>query len=257
MQRSRDFHLLTLPAQALLVIASTSALVAGPVEADSPSSAHLLAKSIAFHDPDSIWQDGVFRLHLEETRPDGPSRRTTLLVDNSTGRFEIATQRDGAQIDGVLEGDGCELRLDGSTEFTEEEREKFRLTCERLEWLRNYYVYLWGLPMKLLDGGMVLDPDVLVTTYQDKPVRALGVSYDPEIGSDVWYFYLDTETHAVAGYRFFHDEAKGDGEYITLDGMIEAGGLQLPKARAWYTNAEDRYLGTDTLVSLEILSSGD
>jgi hypothetical protein len=256
-QRSRDFHPLTLLTQALFVIASSSALVAGPVEADSSSSDDLLAKSIAVHDPLGLWQDGVFRLHLEETRPDGPSRKTTLLIDNSTGRFEIATQRDGSQIDGVLEGDGCELRLDGSTEFTEEEREKYRLTCERLEWLRNYYVYLWGLPMKLLDSGTALDPDVLDTTYQDRSVQALRVSYEPEVGSDIWYFYLDTETHAVAGYRFFHDEAQGDGEYITLDGMIEAGGLRLPKARAWYTNAEDRYLGTDTLVSLEILSNGD
>ena len=257
MQRSRTVHPVNPRTLAFVVLVSISLLVAGPVWADSSRAADLLAKSIAFHDPDGIWQEGILQLHLEETRPDGPSRKTTLLIDNSMGRFEITTQRDGARIDGVLEGAGCELRLDGSTEFTEEDREKYRLTCERLEGLRNYYVYLWGLPMKLLDGGTLLDPDAVVTTYQDNPVRALRVSYNPEVGSDIWYFYLDTETHALAGYRFFHDEAKGDGEYITLDGMIEAGGLQLPKARAWYTNAEDRYLGTDTLVSLEILSSGD
>jgi len=180
-----------------------------------------------------------------------------LLIDNSTGRFGIAAERDGARIGGKLRDRGCELRLNGSSHFGDEEREKYRLTCERLEWLRNYYVYLWGLPMKLLDAGTVLDPNVLSTTYQDRPVEALRVTYDPEVGSDVWYFYLDPETHALAGYRFFHDEAKGDGEYITFDGTIEAGGLRLPQARAWYTNAEDRYLGTDTLVSLQVLSSGD
>jgi len=230
------------------------ALSAGPAAADSSLSAALVEQAIGFHDPQGLWKNGVFRLQLEETRPDGPSRKTTLLVDNSSGRFEIATQRDGAQIDGVLADGGCEMRLDGSTRFSDEDKEKYRLTCERLEWLRNYYAYLWGLPMKLLDEGTILDPDVLDTTYQERPVQAVRVTYDLSVGSDIWYFYLDTETHALAGFRFFHDEAKGDGEYITLEGQIEAGGLRLPKSRAWFTNAEDRYLGTDTLISLEILS---
>ena len=239
---------------ALCVATLGLVLSAGPTAADSSHSSDLVEQAIAFHDPQELWNDGVFRLKLEETRPDGPSRKTTLLVDNASGRFEIATQRDGAQIDGVLEENGCEMRLNGSTRFSDEEKEKYRLTCERLEWLRNYYVYLWALPMKLHDKGTFLDPDVLETTYQNRQVRAVRVTYDPQVGSDIWYFYLDTETHALVGYRFFHDEAKGDGEYITLEGQIEVGGLRLPKARAWYTNAEDRYLGTDTLVSLEILS---
>ncbi len=239
---------------ALCVAVLGLALSAGPAAADSSRSAALIEQTIAFHDPQGLWQEGVFRLVLEETRPDGPSRKTMLLVDNTSGRFEIATQRDGAQIDGVLADGGCEMRLDGSTQFSDEDKEKYRLTCERLEWLRNYYVYLWGLPMKLLDEGTVLDTDVLDTTYQERPVQAVRVTYDLSVGSDIWYFYLDTETHALAGYRFFHDEAKGDGEYITLEGQIEAGGLRLPKSRSWFTNAEDRYLGTDTLVSLEILS---
>jgi hypothetical protein len=236
------------------VTALSLALSAGPVAADLSRSAALVEQAIAFHDPQGLWKNGVFRLRLEETRPDGPSRKTTLLVDNASGRFEITTQRDGAQIDGVLADGGCEMRLNGSTQFSDEDEEKYRLTCERLEWLRDYYVYLWGLPMKLLDEGTVLDPDVLDTTYQERPVQAVRVTYDLSVGSDIWYFYLDTETHALAGYRFFHDEAKGDGEYITLEGQIEAGGLRLPKSRAWFTNAEERYLGTDTLVSLEILS---
>jgi hypothetical protein len=254
MQRSLNVHPLTLYTHALVALVSISALVAEPVGADSSSAAALMEQAIAFHDPDGLWPRGVFQLQVEETRPDGPSRLTTLLFDSPGGRFEIATQRNDAQIDGVLTEDGCELRLDGSTQFSDEEREKYRLTCERLEWLRNYYAYLWGLPMKLHDNGTLLDPNVLETTYQDRSVDAVRVTYDPQVGSDVWYFYLDTETHALVGYRFFHDEAKGDGEYITLEGEVEVGGLRLPRARAWYTNAEDRYLGTDILVSLEILS---
>ncbi len=254
MRRSLVVPSLAFCASALGALVLISTLFARPTLAGSARSSDLVQQAIAFHDPQGVWQNGVFRLHLEETRPDGPSRETTLLVDNAGGRFEIATQRDGAQIDGVLGPEGCEMRLNGSTQFSDAEQEKYRLTCERLEWLRNYYAYLWGLPMKLHDMGTVLDPEVLETTYQDRSVHAVRVTYEEEVGSDIWYFYLDTETHALSGYRFFHDEAKGDGEYITLEGEVEVGGLRLPKARAWYTNVEDRYLGTDTLISLEILS---
>ena len=52
-------------------------------------------------------------------------------------------------------------------------------------------------------------------------------------------------------YRFYHDEAAGDGEYIVLDGELEAAGLRLPKSRAWYIHKEDRHLGTDVLVALD------
>ena len=259
MQRSLESRVVPQYAYAIAVVTASilTFTTSGSVGADSSRPAELIGQAIAFHDPEGLWQNGALRLQLEETRPDGPSRETTLLIDNASGRFEIATQRDEAQIDGVLDSDGCELRLDGSTEFTVEDREKYRLTCERLEWLRNYYTYLWGLPMKLLDQGTILDPEVSETTYQGEAVRAVRVRYDPEVGSDTWYFYLDTETHALVGYRFFHDEAKGDGESIILEGLVEVGGLRLPESRAWYANDEDRYLGTDILVSLEILSTGD
>jgi hypothetical protein len=75
----------------------------------------------------------------------------------------------------------------------------------------------------------------------------LKVSYDPETGSDTWYFYFNPETYALAAYQFYHDPAKNDGEYILLEGEAEVGGMRLPKRRSWYTNKERRFLGTDIL----------
>ena len=48
-------------------------------------------------------------------------------------------------------------------------------------------------------------------------------------------------------YQFFHDETKNDGEYILLSGIEIIDGIKMPKVRAWYTNKEEKYLGTDTL----------
>ena len=52
----------------------------------------------------------------------------------------------------------------------------------------------------------------------------------------------------MIGYRFYHDESKNDGEYITLEGEIEIEGIKMPKDRYWYMNVNDRFLGADLLV---------
>jgi hypothetical protein len=218
-----------------------------------PSAEELLAKAITYHDPDDLWGYGIWRLTLGESRPDGTVRRTVLIFDNPAGRFEYSTQDRGDRIEGSLTNDGCSLRLNGSSSFSEEERERHRLTCERLERMRNYYTYLWGLPMKLRDPGTRPDPVVGSDTFGSSPVTVLRVGYEEPVGQDTWYFYLDPSSYALVGYRFFHDESANDGEYILLDQEVETEGLRIPRVRAWYTNADQRFLGTDTLESLERL----
>ena len=237
----------------VLLCVSAAGLGIGSREVSAqPPATTVLERSIAYHDSQGRWQQSAFSLQLSESRSDGSKRSTRLSFDNGTGFFEIHTTREGAAIEGVLSAGDCTLRFRGSSEFSDEEREKYRLTCERLAWLRNYYTYLWSLPMKLRDPGTRIDPQAVDSQYQDKQVWEVRVTYDESVGKDTWYFYFDQETYALAGYRFYHDEAKRDGEYIVLEGETEIEGIKLPSARAWYTHADDEYLGTDTLVSLEV-----
>ena len=223
-----------------------------PDSAKVPAAAEVLVKAIAYHDPLGRWGHSRFALGFRETRPDGSERRTRVQFQDALESFEILTHRDAAQIEGLMAGDECVLTLNGSTEFSDEDRDKYRLTCERLQWLRNYYTYLWGLPMKLRDPGTRIDPEVTDARYQNQQVWSVRVTYDESVGSDTWYFYFDQQTYALVGYRFYHDEAKGDGEYIVLEGETEAAEMTIPTRRSWYTNAEDRHLGDDILVEIEI-----
>ncbi|MEM7356043.1 MAG: DUF6503 family protein [Acidobacteriota bacterium] len=224
-----------------------------PVAAAPPSATELLDRSLAYHDPENRFLSRSHQLEFLETRPGGTDRRTTALIDVPAGRFEI-TRRGEVEIAGVLGNGRCEMTLDGRTEVSDEERETHRLSCERLELLRNYYTYLWGLPMKLRDPGTLLG-EVTETTFAEREVFGLRVTYDAEVGGDIWYFYFDRTSAALVGYRFYHDEAKGDGEYIVLDGEHQATGLRLPRSRAWYTHQGDRHLGTDTLTALQARES--
>ncbi len=215
--------------------------------AEPPEADILLRRAIAYHDPDDLWATGTFEFGLAETRPDGSVRKTALRIDNGSDAFEWTTVRKGRRVEVSFRGDRVEATLDGSSRFTEQEAHDFRLSAERAQSMRNYYTYLYGLPMKLNDPGTRIDPEVTTETFDDRQAHRLKVTYDPKVGQDTWYFYFDPSTYALIGYRFYHDETKNDGEYILIDGQAEVGGIRMPRTRKWYTHAEDKYLGTDSI----------
>ena len=215
------------------------------------SAPDVLDRSIQYHDPEGRFFNTPIRLELSETRPNGPPRKTTVTFDNARGRFEMERQVDGRQVDILIEGNRIETFLDGSSTFSPEESRQYRLAPDQALRTRNYYLYLYGLPMKLGDPGTRLEPEAKLTRFQEKPAYELRVTYDEDVGSDTWYFYFDPESYALIGYRFYHDESRNDGEYIVLEGEAEGAGLRLPAKRSWYRHEDDAYLGTDTIVSIQ------
>jgi len=113
--------------------------------------------------------------------------------------------------------------------------------------MKNYYTYLYGLPMKLKDSGTIINEKVKREIFKNKEYLILKVNYTEAIGKDTWYFYFDPSTYALEVYQFYHDEAKNDGEYILLDSLETINGIKMPKTRAWYYNKDNTYLGTDDL----------
>jgi hypothetical protein len=210
----------------------------------------LLNRSIAYHDPDGQWARGSFEITDQSTRPDGGGRRTVLRFDNARGRFEMEQSFDGHTLRIVVENDAVlEARLDGRA-VSAEEIERYRLMPEQVLFTRNFWLYLWGLPMKLKDPGTRLDPEAKQTEFQGKPVYELRVTYDENVGRDTWYFYLDRETCALVGHRFYHDESKGDGEYTVLSEEVAGQGLRLPRVRTGYRNQGDEFFITHTVLSI-------
>lgn len=209
----------------------------------------LLKKSIEYHDPQGVWDNSDILLTLEQERPDTNVRDKNLVhINNKNGNFEVKKQvEDGLMVRGMQNGK-CVQKIndeDPSPEMVE----KYRLTCERSEMFKNYYTYLYGLPMKLRDPGTVLGDEILEMSFQEKDYNTIRVTYEEGVGTDIWYFFFDKETHALSGYKFYKDESKNDGEYITLAGEEVVNGIKIPKTRAWYFNNNGEYLGTDILVS--------
>jgi hypothetical protein len=238
----------------LLVFALASTFGFAPIsQPQTMSGDAVIARSIEFHDPDDLWETGSFTFDLMQTQPIGGYTKVDLIIDNAAGKFWMQRDRRGRVTETTITGDECWTKLDGSSDFTEEDAERFRLSCEAMRGSRDYYTYLYGLPMKLRDPGTIIDGDAVRTEFDGDDVWQVRVTYDPEVGTDVWYFYFHPEDFSLAGYRFYHDEAANDGEYIVVDRIHEAG-LRLPKVRSWFRNSDDELLGTDKIMGMERIS---
>ena len=213
----------------------------------------LVAASIKFHDPENNWSKTKAIFNFSDTRPDKEARPATLYLNNTNGTLCIMRLQDGAEVTRHTENDICSYDVNGNFQPSAEEIEKYSLNEKRSLMLRNYYLYLWGLPMKLTDPGTRIDAKIYHKEFNGKPTRAAKVTYDAEVGSDIWYFYFAPETNEMIGYQFFHDEDKGDGEYILLSDVMELNGMKIPKNRAWYTNPDSTLLGTDHLLNTAAL----
>ncbi len=213
----------------------------------SLTGSELLQNAIKYHDPDSKWARFHGQIMISAERP-GESERITRAVFNlPAGYFEVAATKDGNTVTYKIDKGACTPFLNGSAVISEEDAATHAIDCKRGITMKNFYSYLYGLPMKLNDPGTVIDPRVVTREFQGKSYLVLKVGYEPSVGADTWYFYFDPVTYALQVYQFFHDEAKNDGEYILLQGEELISGMRIPKIRAWYTNENDIYLGIDAV----------
>ncbi len=189
----------------------------------------ILTKSIYYHDPHGNWSALKTELQFDEIQPSDSAeivRKTKVWIDNKTGFFKI--NRGGNEIHGV-KIDSCFI-------------EKGDFTCERAKRLRNYYLYLWGLPMKLKDPGTNLSTVVTDTLWQQTPVYKLKVDYE----KDKWSYYFDKEDFKLIGYSFV--QQNGGGEDILLKSELSCNEMKIPKERSWYT-LDGKFLGMDILTA--------
>ena len=94
-------------------------------------------------------------------------------------------------------------------------------------------------------SGNTIDPEPILTKFDNRDVQSIRVEYDADVGTDTWYFYFDPETAQLVGCRFYHDETANDGQYILMEDLTEVGNFRILLHRRWFANADDKFLGAD------------
>jgi hypothetical protein len=223
------------------------------VSAQEITGTDLLNKAIAYHDPSGHWGTFNGKLYIDMEVPNKPTRHSVVTLSNNEEFFGLEVTKDDTYINRKWANGECTFALNGLDEITEAQRKEHGLTCDRTVMYKNYYTYLYGLPMKLKDNGTIVHSVVERVNAFDSEYLKLKVTYDPEVGKDTWYFYFNSDTYALEVYQFFHDETKNDGEYILLKNLQTINDIKMPKVRTWYRNNNNELLGTDILVKGEDL----
>ncbi|NNK88532.1 MAG: hypothetical protein HKO90_09635, partial [Flavobacteriaceae bacterium] len=118
-----------------------------------PTSADILNRSIAYHDPENNWPTFKGQFHITMEIPDQSNRESDIKIDLPADTFYVKAVKDTITTEFDLKGSECRITYNGSENFSEEIATANRLSCERATMYKNYYTYLYGLPMKLKDPG--------------------------------------------------------------------------------------------------------
>ncbi|ARV09924.1 hypothetical protein BTO05_09855 [Winogradskyella sp. PC-19] len=221
------------------------------INSQNISGSELLEKAINYHDPSDNWPSFSGNFKVTMTTPNQSPRVSDINISLPTEFFSVTANRDGNTQTYTVDKSNCSLFYN-TTKLDEATAKEKKMTCERANMYKNYYTYLYGLPMKLKDKGTNINAKVERKTFKGKDYLVLKATYDKAVGSDVWYFYFDPETYAMEVYQFYKTDDKGNvkpdsGEYILLTDEETVNGIKMPKVRAWYYNKDDKYLGTDSL----------
>lgn len=224
------------------------------IQAQYLNAEQLLKATAQYHDPLQRWQHFNDTLIVEMTTPKQSPRMSTVVINLKTDYFSLNATRDNVNTTYTIHKNDCDLSLNGATNFSEADAKRHNLNCDRAYMMKNYYTYLYGLPMKITDPGAIIQNKVTKTNFKGKDYLMLQVSYTENVGDDVWSFYFNPQTFALEVYQFFKTDEhrnliKDSGEYILLSEETEIGGIKMPKIRKWYYNKDDQFLGTDTLLN--------
>lgn len=230
-----------------LLLLVSALFIFNSIHSQSITGKELLEKTINYHDPNNKWESFNGELSITMEIPNNTNRESEIIINLPKEYFYSKAIKDANTTEFILEKDTCKILYNGKSDFSEEIAKDNKLNCERATMYKNYYTYLYGLPMKLKDLGTIIDDQVERKVFHGKEYLVLKVTYTEDVGKDIWYFYFNPKTYAMEVYQFFHDETKNDGEYILLTEEKTTNDIIMPKNRAWYTNKENKLLGTDIL----------
>lgn len=204
----------------------------------------LLEKAIAYHDPNGNWETFANDFIVLFETPEGKKHKNAITINLPEQYFNVSATKDEKVSFREISNGNCRFSNEDNsiteTAISDED-------CKRTVMFKNYYTYLYGLPMKLKDPGTHVDPVVQKKSFKGKDYLVLRVTYDEAVGSDIWQFYFDPSTYAMEVYQFFKGTDETTGEYVLLTEEMEIGGVKMPKNRAWYYNKDGGYLGVDIL----------
>lgn len=221
---------------------------------DSLTGQALLKKCIHFHDPQDNWSKFQGQLHLLHPKEkDTTTSQVSINFIDDYFNYTSIKEKNQTIEQIVDKGVGYYKVNNKKNQASPELIAKYYLGEKQSKFWKNFFVYLYGLPIKLQDKGAIIQDEVYKKHFHGKQYFVLKVNYSPTVGKEVWYFYINPKTYALEAYQFYHNQADNDGEYILLDELEEYNGIKIPKIRTWFMNKDNKQVGVDILIKVDKL----
>ncbi len=237
-----------------------------PVLEHIDSAKDLIKLSISYHDPHDNWKHFKSTIEINskvfwENGGVAAKNSSNLFFDNHKDVFKMYSLRNSTEFingtkykneikhQGEISKDTCYNKV--LNEMLPEIASKYTWIngCNGITFFRDYYSYLIGMPMKLLDTQAIINDTIFERTYNDISYDVIKVNYKPIDEGPVWYFYFDKKNHAFELCKFtsIEDENKG-GEYIIYKQEKKVQDMRLKSQQIWlYNTPELDTLGIDNL----------
>lgn len=122
-----------------------------PIHCQKLNADALLNKTIKYHDPNSLWNEFKASFFVTMESAEGSLRKSKINLDLENSFCNLSFKLDENQWNFTIERGTCIISFYGSEIINPEIEKKFGLNCERALMYRNYYTFLYGLPIKLKD----------------------------------------------------------------------------------------------------------
>lgn len=223
-----------------------------------PDARTLLQKSIAYHDPQGNWMRFRGTIYLRGSLPSRMPNYSVITFHNEKDLYKATRKINGKMITGGVSQGACFAQINGDSHLSAESVESYNLGCEEILQMRNYHLHMLGMPMKLRERGIQIDPGVKQVFFGGIPCYEITVRYLKSAVKESWRYYFHPETYALTGYRFSPNdsEKEASGDFVLLEEELEIHAIKFPKVRKWF-NAKHAPIGTDELMEGKYLREAD
>jgi hypothetical protein len=238
----RHFNFLLLPLTFLLVSSCT-------IPPPRPDAQTILQNSQAKHDPDALWSEMEFQLHIQEPRVGNTARFSKVYLNNASGVFQLKRNRDSKIATYAMDEDGSvKVLLNGSESYADSLAERYRLDPSGVPRYQEYYQVMFGLPMTLNDALLAQLGAAQKVYYNKTPCYKIPVSLQQALFSKEWIIYISQKDFTFKGIEIIFPDDPQRGERVYFDGEIAINGISIPRYRHWHEYHGDAYSGSDIIV---------
>lgn len=194
------------------------------------NASEIISNSIEFHDSNLQWQklNSKFFFKSSFAFNDSIPEDLQISIDVPNNNFIYKNMDRNVELE-YFEDSCIKKSVNGS--------------CDGYQWTKNFYTYVWGLPMKLTDPNVIPNPEWTMDSLNGFSCYAVRINYE----SENYTFYFDQNDYQLRGFQFLKNDQSGKGEIVHLDGIYQFQNIKFPKKRTWL------HLNNDTIGVNEII----